>query len=684
MTSHSIGSGEPQGPIDEQAGSARRPDIQGLRAIAVLMVVAFHAGFPFPGGFVGVDVFFVISGFVITAMLRREWLATGRIDFTRFYSRRLKRLSPALALTLSTTAILSILVVSPFGAQQITAATAIGAALFSANFAIARTTGGYFDAPAETNPLLNTWSLSVEEQFYLCFPGLLALGWRLANRAPLRGAPVALVGGVAIVSFGIALLGSSALDFPGSEMVAGFYSPFSRAWEFAVGGLLAMAVSRRPVQSGPLASTLGFAGMGSLVASLWLIGDRTPFPGAWTLLPVAGTLLLLAAGSDQENAASRVLATRPLVMIGDWSYSIYLWHWPLIVFATLIWPESESARVAASVLSLAPALASYGWIEQPLRSAGLHSLREVTRLALMTILIPIGFAGFLLVGARAAWWVDWPDSGPPREDNHVAMTRGCTDQPFTPSVCTWSVERSTGNILVAGDSQAYAYADAIIEAAAQLGKNTTVSSRSGCPMSTLDTTGSKPYDCPTWQAAVLAYALDQQPDVVVIANRSRGYTDPDLGWRTMIDAEGAPATAQNAAELYRSGLDAVVRTLRDAEIGVLILQNIPEPRNLGAPVSILRRVAPAASPAAFDTRGPVQDRRPAAWAEAAVALANPGTILFDPVSSLCPSGSCPLRTKGQSIYLDTLHLTREGSLVLVPSLSEAIRRAVEDRRSGPR
>lgn len=155
----------------------RRPDIQGLRAVAVLLVVAFHAGLPLPGGFLGVDVFFVISGFVITSMLAREYASRGRINLRGFYSRRFKRLSPALALTLSVTVLLSLALQSPFGTQQITAQTALGALFLSANLVIARNTGGYFDPAAETSPLLNTWSLSVEEQFYLAFPTILIAGW---------------------------------------------------------------------------------------------------------------------------------------------------------------------------------------------------------------------------------------------------------------------------------------------------------------------------------------------------------------------------------------------------------------------------------------------------------------------------------------------------------------------------
>ncbi len=163
---------------------SRRPDIQGLRAVAVLMVVAFHAGLPLRGGFVGVDVFFVISGFVITGMLLRERRATGRIRFGQFYLRRFRRLTPALALMVTVTMIISAAILSPLGTQQVAAKTGIGAMLLAANVVIARMTGRYFDADAATNPLLHTWTLSVEEQFYLAFPALIALGLYVGLPAP--------------------------------------------------------------------------------------------------------------------------------------------------------------------------------------------------------------------------------------------------------------------------------------------------------------------------------------------------------------------------------------------------------------------------------------------------------------------------------------------------------------------
>jgi peptidoglycan/LPS O-acetylase OafA/YrhL len=300
------------------ATRTRRLDIQGLRAVAVLMVVAFHSGLPVPGGFVGVDVFFVISGFVITSMLMREWATTGRIRFGRFYVRRFKRLTPALALMVSVTVAISVLVLSPFGTQQTTAKTGLGAALLSANIVIARTTGGYFDAAAGTNPLLHAWSLSVEEQFYLAFPLALVIGWVLTRRFRLlKAAPLLIVACIGTASFAIAVVTSLGYAVPSVlRLLTGFYGPVTRAWEFAVGALLALAASRIPVLSKRTGLALALLGAGLLAASLWLITGDTPFPGIATLLPITGTLLLIQVGAASDNLVSRALTTRHMVTPG--------------------------------------------------------------------------------------------------------------------------------------------------------------------------------------------------------------------------------------------------------------------------------------------------------------------------------------------------------------------------------
>jgi peptidoglycan/LPS O-acetylase OafA/YrhL len=378
-------------------GRHLRPDVQGLRAIAVIVVVLFHAGLPVSGGFVGVDVFFVISGFVITAMLQREWRDTGRIGFGRFYLRRFRRLTPALALVVAVTVVASLLILSPFGPQQTAAKTGFGALLIAANVVIVRTTGNYFDAPAAGNPLLHMWSLSVEEQFYLAFPLILMVAWTASRRWRARWAPGVAIAAVALVSFGLAwyALGRE-MGWVESSLI-GFYGPGSRAWEFAVGALLALALPRLERLPGWVATASGLLGGAALAASLFIISESTPFPGPWTLLPVGATLLLLASGTH-DHPVRRALACRPMVKVGDWSYSIYLWHWPLIVFATVLWPANDTALVVAATVSFVPALVSFYWVETPIRR--LRPLGRMGTAALVAVVVlPV-----LALSAGAVRW----------------------------------------------------------------------------------------------------------------------------------------------------------------------------------------------------------------------------------------------------------------------------------------
>jgi peptidoglycan/LPS O-acetylase OafA/YrhL len=399
--------GEAQ-PVERAVSDGRRFDIQGLRAVAVLLVVAFHAGLPVPGGFVGVDVFFVISGFVITGMIHREHSSTGRFRFGKFYLRRFKRLTPALALMVAVTMVLSFFLLSPFGSQQIAAKTGAGAMLLVANFVIARNTGDYFDPPAESNPLLHTWSLSVEEQFYLMFPAILLLGWVLSQRGRRIPWVTVLVGTAALLSFWLAMVGAWALGplgplAPFAQYLVGFYGPFARAWEFAVGALLALATTGRPLRSNRYAQVLAWLGLALIAASARMIDNTAPFPGPWTLLPVSGTLLVIAAGTHHTTGVSRLLTLPAMVKVGDWSYSIYLWHWPLKMFAVYLWPQVPFAAVLAATLSILPAVASYRWVEQPLRRLPPLTLRRTCALVSAVVCPPILLAATLGVAANDYW-----------------------------------------------------------------------------------------------------------------------------------------------------------------------------------------------------------------------------------------------------------------------------------------
>lgn len=483
----------------------RRLDIQGLRAIAVIFVVAFHAGLPIPGGFVGVDVFFVISGFVITGVIRREWLSTGSFKFGRFYLRRFKRLTPALAFMVATTLILSFGLLSPFpaGGQQIAAQTGIGAMILLANLAVAPT-GSYFAPPAESNPLLHTWSLSVEEQFYLVFPSLFLLGWILSRGSTRRAWRLAaLIGLIAVISFGVAVVGTLRFIPPPVDWLFGFYSPVSRAWEFASGALLGLCATSGLSRSPQRATFVGALGLVLVCAAGWLIDGTTPFPGPWTLLPVCGTLLLIAAGTHHIRGVSRILVHPAAVKVGDWSYSIYLWHWPIRVIAVHLWPESRFAALIAVGLSIAPAVASYRFIEQPFQQLQLLNRSRTIALNGAVVLVPILLAVTLSAAASNYWLpryrsgivpvahrgdTDWTDFYELLRDTYYP----CSDQAIRDRAMSWQgITRcsqwkpgSHVDVALVGDSHAEQLFLGVAEAAR--GKNVVYYQLDGLPIKSTD------------------------------------------------------------------------------------------------------------------------------------------------------------------------------------------------------
>ena len=374
-----------------------RHDIQGLRAFAVIAVVLFHADLGMHGGFIGVDVFFVISGFVITTVLLREQERNGRVRWRHFFVRRIKRLGPALAVVTVFTGLASLLLLSPLGPQQNAINTGIGATLLAANAVILAISGGYFDQPAETNPLLNTWSLSVEEQFYIGFP----LIWLTATIVMRNKAFTTRLGLIVtfmvVASFTLMMLWRAGLQFPGADSLLGFYGPLSRTWEFGVGALIA-TVPRRLIEGVPnrASNFLSALALGIVVVSVAAIGEEIPWPSLWTSLPVLATGVLLALGGNQSGLVDRALSMKWVAAIGDRSYSIYLWHWPLIVFASALWPTSTIAKPLAIILSLIPALLSFRYVEQPIRSRDITEVKPTVNLVIGVTVIPL----IVLLGAR--------------------------------------------------------------------------------------------------------------------------------------------------------------------------------------------------------------------------------------------------------------------------------------------
>jgi peptidoglycan/LPS O-acetylase OafA/YrhL len=330
-----------------------RREIDGLRSIAVVPVILFHAGFStFSGGFVGVDVFFVISGYLITRIIISE-LVEGRFSVIRFYERRARRILPALFFVILCCIPFAWMWMLPDPLENF-GQSVVATVLFANNILLAKTSG-YWDLAAEFKPLLHTWSLAVEEQYYILFPLLLIAVWRFG-----LSTVTAIVAGVAVVSF---LSGEWGLrHFPD----ANFYLAHGRAWELLVGSLCAFFLYKRQQRPNEV---LSFLGLALIVASIFLYDETTPFPSIYTLVPVLGTALIILFGSGGTWCA-RVLSVRILVAIGLISYSLYLWHQPVLAFARINSFTEPSRLDYLLLICLIFVLAGLSWryVEQPFRN----------------------------------------------------------------------------------------------------------------------------------------------------------------------------------------------------------------------------------------------------------------------------------------------------------------------------
>lgn len=353
--------------VSPKRPTSKRHDIQGLRAIAVLFVVADHLAHWPSGGFVGVDVFFVISGFLITGLILREYERTGTISFVGFYKRRLRRIMPAALTVLAVTSAVAYWVFSEARAKE-TLLDALWSLLFAANWHFSAVGTDYFQAGGPTSPLQHFWSLAVEEQFYFVWPWLMALifwagsksaGW---NKAKARKAVGSAMAAIVILSFAWALFQSATNPTPA------YFSTFTRAWELGVGALVAViAPAFRRIKNG-LRPVIAWIGVGGIVWSVLGVSAESSFPAPWAAVPVLATALVIIAGTGGEQRFLAPLTNRVTGYVGDVSYSLYLWHFPVIIVAGAFLPEATPEfYVAALVAMFTLSMASFHLIEEPIR-----------------------------------------------------------------------------------------------------------------------------------------------------------------------------------------------------------------------------------------------------------------------------------------------------------------------------
>ncbi len=553
--------------------AAFRPDIEGLRAVAILAVVLYHAGVPgFGGGFVGVDLFFVLSGYLITGLLLREIGRTGRIDLPDFWARRLRRLLPAATVVLVATALVSGWVIAP--AQRTEVATGIVYATFyAANWFFAGNALDYLATDTTASPVLHFWSLGVEEQFYLVWPlallGLLALARR--RGIAVRTLFVVAVVAVWVVSFGWSLYATTA-----SQPLAFFGSP-ARFWQLATGALLAIAPVRLPRATHRAALALvGAAGLvAAIVLSGLLIERGHGYPGVIALLPTLATAALVAGGGVETSPVTRLL-TRPwMLWLGGLSYSWYLWHWPVLVLGGVALGDiGVLVRLLLVALSLGLAFAANRWIENPVRFAAPLQQRASLSIAMGVVLMAgsVGAAQWLTqrdaehlersyVDANGITYRPLPSAA--KNDLPSIYGDGCItayEQTWN-APCVFGAADGERTVVLFGDSHAANLFEAVRVAAKREGLRLVVRIKTGCAvgdMTVWNKRREQPYtQCSAWRERVIAEIERTKPALVLVVNEANSAPSVALDGKRVADADAAERIWHDG---FRSTLQALVAT----------------------------------------------------------------------------------------------------------------------------
>jgi peptidoglycan/LPS O-acetylase OafA/YrhL len=659
--------------------SSFRPDIEGLRAIAILAVVAYHTGIPgFSGGYVGVDIFFVLSGYLITGLIVGEICRNGKLDFRRFYARRARRLLPALTLTLLATIIAGFAIYPP---SEVVhggfATTAVSAAAYVSNLYFGAWNTDYFAPNRENNPLLHTWSLSVEEQFYLIWPVFVIFGWKILRLQEREKSTRRLLFWMAIAvacSFTLSLYWTTR-----SRPLAYFASP-ARAWEFAFGGLAVLLpeegmVSRILNRFGPargrrtLEKIAGFSGwiglLGILLATV-VFDKKTPFPGIAVLLPAFSTILVLRTGkAEPVGALVRMLSVGPLQHIGRLSYSWYLWHWPVIVMGSALLSEpSLSLRIGLAAFSLALSAMSYRLVEDPIRKmprlAGSHGYS----LAMAALLAIVGISASIAWKATSSRKAEEPAqlrfnlayndfAAELQNDTCIGKLLDATVR-----TCAFGTDKSSPTIVLFGDSHASQWFPALEPFSTKGGFRLETIVKFGCPpvdAPFVDKSIGRVFtECEEWRRGAIQKIRQIRPLLTVLTYREY-YPIRDDAWH--------------------SGIDSIVQDLAESSENVLILRDTPQ-AEIDIP-SCLARFAwrssfipvPSCEFTFPGTSNVYEFQR-----SAAAQHNNVHTADLSP--SICPNGLCSGIRGDLIVYRDTDHLTASFARSLETDLGREIDRSL--------
>jgi peptidoglycan/LPS O-acetylase OafA/YrhL len=685
----------------DEAGTAPgdrtfRPDVEGLRAVAVLLVVLYHANVSaLSGGFVGVDVFFVISGFVITGLLLRERVATGKTSVAAFYARRFRRIIPAATVVILVTVVLSYHFLG-FVSGNSVAVDGRWAAVFLANFHFAATGTNYLSSFRPPSPLQNYWSLSVEEQFYAVFPMLFLLVSRAKGPFTFKGRMAICLTVVIIASFCLSVVQTS------TSPTTAYFSPLTRAWELGLGALIAVATTRLRKVPASAAALMTWTGLGLVLASAFLLGAQSAYPGWLVALPVLGAGFIIAGGAAAPRfGVESTLKLGPFRWLGRLSYSLYLWHWPVLILAaesrgqtTLSVPQNLFWVAIALLLSVA----TYHIVENPIRHAKFLTRRKWASIALgvalivLTLgvltaevdlhggsdstgtsqqisnapLVPLQTIQHLVTDGTEIRTVPaditpavgaaYFDFGLPSTWKGCEAAEGATDVP----ACTFGDPHGTHTIVLYGDSHALMWARAVNDIAIRAKWKFVLLAKPDCPVNMLPygnpkgfgTPGGEWSACDKWHQTATERINRLDPDLLIVTQYPR--TTP--GGQSYSPAQ------------WKRSLEATLKLVTAPKTKKVIIGNIPEVPN--GPVCLSRHL------------GDVQDCSSSRnsphtlynQAERTAATAVEAQYV-DVIPWFC-SRTCPAIIGHDEVYVDSAHITNTYARLLEGVLTHALQMPV--------
>ena len=649
-----------------------RKELDGLRAIAVISVVLYHAGVPIlSGGFVGVDIFFVLSGFLITTIIFKQ-VNTGNFTYSDFYWRRFRRILPALFFMIIAVAVAGYGFMDPLLYEDF-GISAFYTALFSSNIFF-WTEAGYFQKAAELKPLLHTWSLSIEEQYYLFFPVLMI--WIKKHTSNKFIFILSIVGGLSLL---LSIIGVY------YKPVASFYLLPTRLWELLIGSLLAVYASQ-PSESNTNVKWLSWLGIILMVVPLFTYTKYTLFPGVAAILPCLGTALIIWSLNNNKNTLlKRLLSIRPVTFIGKISYSFYLWHWPILILTEYYTIEDLTLlnKLTALLISFFIAWFSWRFVEKPFReNHQLFPKKRMLTLSFISIALisVVGLLFSVLEGIPTRFDLDIKKIIAASSDKSVYFSQKCSRLSFNdldPQLCTLGSKTKPPTFLLWGDSHTGAIAPAFDISAKQLNISGTLAFWAGCPpLLNVQRIYNKQRGNCLKDRDVIKHFLFSNPQVttVILSARWGAYVEKSK-YKNEKNTEGVTVFYKNIMvddndKMVKEALDETVNWLKTLNKKVIIVMPTPE---IGVNVpSMLAKLA--IREATLDIRPTKNEymKRQFAFFKIAKDIANKyDTHLIYPHKNLCNEQYCDVMRNNRPLYFDDDHLSVYGAMQIMPIVQQS-------------